>query len=82
MNQQPTFNIEEEETSTNYGRFSSEPLEQGYGQTLGTSLRRVLLSSLQGGAVVQVTIAGLKHQFGNVKGIKEDGVDLLLNIKK
>lgn len=82
MNQQPTFHIKEEEKDKNYGRFSIEPLEQGYGQTLGTSLRRVLLSSLQGAAVTQVTVSGLKHQFGNIKGVKEDGVDLLLNIKK
>lgn len=80
--QQPTFNIKQEEVAENYGRFSIEPLEQGYGQTLGSSLRRVLLSSLPGAAVTQVSIAGLKHQFGTVKGIKEDGVDLLLNIKK
>jgi DNA-directed RNA polymerase subunit alpha len=82
MNQQPTFHIKEEETKNDYGRFSIEPLEQGYGQTLGTSLRRVLLSSLQGAAVTQVTVSGLKHQFGTVKGVKEDGIDLLLNIKK
>lgn len=82
MDQQPMFNIKEEESKNGYGRFSVEPLEQGYGQTLGTSLRRVLLSSLQGAAVTQVTVSGLKHQFGTVKGVKEDGIDLLLNIKK
>ena len=82
MNQQPTFRINTEEQTENYGRFVIEPLEQGYGQTLGSGLRRVLLSSLPGAAVTQVTVSGLKHQFGTVKGVKEDGVDLLLNIKK
>ncbi len=80
--QQPTFEIKKEESKQGYGRFSIEPLEQGYGHTLGSALRRVLLSSLPGVAVTQVKIAGLKHQFGTVKGVKEDGVDLLLNIKK
>ncbi len=82
MNQQPTFNIKKEEANAKYGRFVVEPLEQGYGQTLGSSLRRVLLSSLPGAAVTQVSIAGLKHQFGSIKGVREDGVDLLLNLKK
>jgi DNA-directed RNA polymerase subunit alpha len=82
LNQQPTFHIKKEEANAEYGRFVVEPLEQGYGQTLGSSLRRVLLSSLPGAAVTQVSIAGLKHQFGSIKGVREDGVDLLLNLKK
>lgn len=76
------FQVKPEEIQESYGKFSIEPLEQGYGQTLGSALRRVLLSSLSGAAVTQVAISGLKHQFGTVKGVKEDGVDLLLNIKK
>lgn len=80
--QQPTFQIEKEESKHGYSRFSIEPLDKGYGHTLGSALRRVLLSSLPGAAVTQVKVAGLKHQFGTVKGVKEDGVDLLLNIKK
>lgn len=82
MDQQQAFHIKQEEAKDNYGRFTIEPLVQGYGQTLGSSLRRVLLSSLSGAAVTQVTITGLKHQFGTVKGVQEDGVDLLLNLKK
>lgn len=82
MNQQTIFQIKEEEIKPGYGRLVIEPLEQGYGQTLGSSLRRVLLSSLPGAAVTQVSISGLKHQFGTIKGVKEDGVDLVLNIKK
>lgn len=82
MNQQPIFQIKEEESKERYGRLVIEPLEQGYGQTLGSSLRRVLLSSLPGAAITQVAVSGLKHQFGTIKGVKEDGVDLILNIKK
>lgn len=81
MNQQPSFAIKKEESREDYGRFLIEPLEQGYGDTLGSALRRVLLTSIPGAAVTQVKISGLKHQFGAIKGIKEDGVDLLLNLK-
>lgn len=81
MNQQPSFAIKKEEARNDYGRFLIEPLEQGYGDTLGSALRRVLLTSIPGAAVTQVKISGLKHQFGAIKGIKEDGVDLLLNLK-
>lgn len=76
------FQIEKQMGDKQYGRFSIEPLEQGYGQTLGSSLRRVLLMSLPGAAVTQVMVSGLKHQFDSLKGVKEDGVDLLLNLKK
>lgn len=79
---QPSFQIKPEEKKTNYGRFVIEPLERGYGNTLGTSLRRILLTSLAGAAITQVKVAGLKHQFGTIKGLKEDGVDFLLNLKK
>lgn len=81
MNQQPSFAIKKEDSRDDYGRFLIEPLEQGYGDTLGSALRRVLLTSISGAAVTQVKISGLKHQFGAIKGIKEDGVDLLLNLK-
>ncbi|MBI2268080.1 MAG: DNA-directed RNA polymerase subunit alpha [Candidatus Blackburnbacteria bacterium] len=76
------FQLEQKETQETYGEFVIEPLEQGYGHTLGTSLRRVLLTGLSGAAITQVKIVGMKHQFGPVKGVKEDGVDLLLNLKK
>lgn len=79
---QPSFQIKSEEKKTDYGRFVIEPLERGYGNTLGTSLRRVLLTSLAGAAITQVKVSGLKHQFGTIKGLKEDGVDFLLNLKK
>lgn len=71
----------EKETNT-YGKFVIEPLVQGYGHTIGNSLRRVLLSSLQGAAVTQVKIASVRHQFTTLSGMSEDIVDFILNLKK
>jgi DNA-directed RNA polymerase subunit alpha len=65
-----------------YGKFSIEPLTQGYGQTLGNSLRRVLLTSLSGSAITSVKIEGVKHQFSTLPGLKEDILELILNVKK
>ncbi len=64
-----------------YGKFVVEPLERGYGTTLGNSLRRVLLSSLPGTAVTSVKIAGVQHEFSTVPGVKEDVTEIVLNIK-
>jgi DNA-directed RNA polymerase subunit alpha len=73
----------EEETLTDmYGKLIAEPLERGFGTTLGNSLRRVLLSSLEGSAITAVKIPGAHHEFSTIKGIKEDVVDIILNIKK
>lgn len=71
----------EKETNT-YGKFVIEPLVQGYGHTIGNSLRRVLLSSLQGAAVTQVKIASVRHQFTTLSGMTEDIVEFILNLKK
>ena len=79
---QPTFEIKEEGKGTDYGKFILTPLEQGYGLTIGNSLRRVLLTSLTGSAVTSVKIAGVKHQFSSLTGMKEDIVDFILNLKK
>ena len=79
---EPMFEINQEKTQGNYGKFIISPLEQGYGDTLGNSLRRVLLSSLLGAAITKVRIAGVKHQFSTLKGMKEDVVELILNLKK
>lgn len=69
-------------THTNfYGKFSCEPLERGYGTTLGNSLRRVLLSSLQGAAIVSVKIEGVLHELGTIPGVIEDVTDIILNLK-
>ena len=80
--QEPTFKIKTEVERTDYGLFVIEPLEQGFGQTLGNSLRRVLLTSLSGSAITSVKITGVQHQFSAVPGLKEDVVELLLNLKK
>jgi DNA-directed RNA polymerase subunit alpha len=79
---EPIFEIKEEEKKENYGRFVFSPLEQGYGNTLGNALRRVLLTSLSGAAVTSVRIGGVRHQFTTLKGMKEDVVEFLLNLKK
>jgi DNA-directed RNA polymerase subunit alpha len=81
MNEQ-LFEIKEEKKEAGYGRFAITPLEQGYGLTIGNSLRRVLLTSLQGVAVTSVKIAGVKHQFSTLFGMKEDIVEFVLNLKK
>lgn len=78
----PNFRIKVEETQPGFGRFAFEPLEEGYGHTLGNSLRRVLLSSIKGAAITSVKIDGVKHQFSTVTGLKEDVVEFLLNLKK
>lgn len=78
----PTFHIKTETDKPGFGRFAIEPLEQGYGQTLGNSLRRVLLASLPGAAISSVKIAGVKHQFSALSGMKEDVVEFLMNLKK
>jgi DNA-directed RNA polymerase subunit alpha len=73
----------DEETLTNmYGKLIAEPLERGFGTTLGNVLRRVLLSSIEGAAVIAVKIPGAPHEFSVIKGVKEDVVDIILNIKK
>lgn len=79
---EPMFEIKEEGKSANYGKFVISPLEQGYGLTIGNSLRRVLLTSLPGLAVTSVKIAGVKHQFSTLAGMKEDIVEFVLNLKK
>jgi DNA-directed RNA polymerase subunit alpha len=66
----------------NYGKFVVEPLERGYGTTLGNSLRRILLSSLPGSAVTSVNIEGVLHEYSTIKGIKEDVTEIILNLKK
>jgi len=78
----PTFKTKIEVDKPDYGLFVIEPLEQGYGQTLGNSLRRVLLTSLPGAAVTNVKIEGVRHQFTTLPGLKEDVVEFLLNVKK
>ena len=75
------FKIKEQQLSDDYGEFVIEPLQPGYGHTLGTALRRVLLISIPGVAVTSVKISGAKHKFSTLPGLKENIVDLLLNLK-
>ncbi len=73
--------IERVEISEKFGKFVVEPLERGFGQTLGNALRRVLLSSLPGAAVTSVRIEGVQHEFSTVNGVKEDVTEIILNLK-
>jgi DNA-directed RNA polymerase subunit alpha len=73
--------FEEDTLTDTYGKLIAEPLERGFGTTIGNSLRRVLLSSIEGAAVTGVRISGALHEFSAVEGIKEDVVDIILNIK-
>lgn len=66
----------------NYGKFTCEPLERGFGITLGNSLRRILLSSLQGAAIVAIKIDGVDHEFSSIEGVQEDITDIVLNLKQ
>ena len=77
----PTFKVKEEKKENNHSEFTIEPLEPGYGHTLGNALRRALLTSIPGAAVTTIKISGVKHKFSTVPGVKENVVDLLLNIK-
>ena len=78
----PLFQIKKEKETADYGKFVIEPLQQGYGHTLGNTLRRVLLTSLLGAAVTQVKITGVKHQFSTLEGLKEDIIEFILNLKQ
>ena len=70
-----------QESTPSYGKITIEPLERGYGVTLGNSLRRVLLSSISGAAIVAVRIEGVLHEFSTMPGVKEDVIELLVNLK-
>ena len=74
--------FDEETLTDTYGKIVVEPLERGFGVTLGNSLRRVLLSSLEGTAITSVKIAGALHEFSSMNGVKEDTIDIILNLKK
>ncbi len=77
-----TVEFDEKELTQTYGRFFAEPLERGYGTTIGNALRRILLSSLPGYAITAVRINGVLHEFSTLPGIKEDITDIVLNLKE
>ena len=79
--EKPKITIAEISEDRKYGRFVVEPLERGYGNTLGNSLRRIMLSSLPGSAVSQVKFDGVLHEFGCIPGVKEDVTEIIMNIK-
>lgn len=79
--EKPKIEIVEISDDKKYGRFVVEPLERGYGTTLGNSLRRIMLSSLPGVAVSQVKIEGVLHEFSSIPGVKEDVTEIIMNIK-
>jgi DNA-directed RNA polymerase subunit alpha len=74
--------VDTESLKGNYGKFTAKPLERGYGLTLGNSLRRVLLSSLQGAGIVAVKVDGVDHEFGTINNIKEEVSEIILNLKE
>lgn len=79
--EKPTIEVSEATEDGTYARFVVEPLERGYGITLGNSLRRILLSSLQGAAVTSIKIDGVQHEFSTIPGVKEDVAEIVLNLK-
>ena len=80
--EKPRIECIESPTDDSYGKYVIEPLERGYGTTLGNSLSRVLLSSLPGTAVTSIRIAGVQHEFSTIPGVKEDVTEIVLNIKR
>lgn len=80
--EKPKIECIEKREDNSYGKFVVEPLERGYGTTLGNSLRRILLSSLPGAAVTSVKIEGVLHEFSTIPGVVEDTIDIILNLKE
>lgn len=76
------LDVDQDNLKSNYGKFVAKPLERGYGLTLGNSLRRVLLSSLQGAGIVAIKIDGVDHEFGTIDNVKEEVSEIILNLKE
>src|SRR5437667_11128081 len=74
-------NVDANSLTGTYGKFIAEPFERGFGTTIGNSLRRVLLSSLEGSSVTQIKIRGAQHEFTTIPGVLEDVTDIVLNVK-
>ena len=79
--EKPQYKVTDYVESSNYGKFEMEPLERGFGTTLGNALRRVMLSSLPGSAITSVNIEGVMHEFQTIDGIMEDVTSIILNLK-
>lgn len=78
----PGLTVEEGSKTAYYAKFTAEPYEKGYGHTIGNSLRRILLSSIEGAAVIAVSVKGVRHEYDTVNGVQEDVINILLNLKK
>ena len=76
------LNVESETLTERYGKFYAQPFERGFGTTIGNSLRRALLSSIEGAAVTAIKIEGVEHEFSSIKGVVEDATDVILNVKQ
>ena len=76
-----TVECDQNTLTRTYGKFTAEPFERGFGTTIGNSLRRILLSSLEGSSVTEIKIRGANHEFSSIPGIKEDVTDIVLNVK-
>src|SRR5574344_1901540 len=79
--EKPNYKITDYVEKNNYGKFELEPLERGFGYTIGNALRRVMLSSLPGSAITSVTIDGVLHEFQTIEGVIEDVTTIILNLK-
>src|SRR6476661_5465118 len=78
----PSRVLRDQQVSTDtYGKFTAEPFERGFGTTVGNSLRRILLSSLEGAAVTHIKLKGAEHEFSSLRGVMEDVTDIILNVK-
>ena len=80
--EKPFIKLVDRSEDNTYGKFTVEPLERGYGTTLGNSLRRIMLSSLPGVAITTVKIDGVLHEFSTIPGIKEDVIEILLSLDR
>src|ERR1700712_1623662 len=76
------LNVETDTLTERYGKFYAQPFERGFGTTVGNSIRRALLSSIEGAAITAVKIEGVEHEFSSIKGVVEDATDVILNLKQ
>src|SRR5215213_3267109 len=76
------LNVETDTLTERYGKFFAQPFERGFGTTIGNSLRRALLSSVEGAAITAIKIEGVEHEFSSIKGVVEDATDVILNLKQ
>ena len=76
------LNVDTETLTERYGKFHAAPFERGFGTTVGNSIRRALLSSIEGAAITAVKIEGVEHEFSSIKGVVEDATDIILNLKQ